>query len=176
MGRTNILTVPNGTHKLTDTKSGYLLSWKPHMNQTSGSKFVSNWRILKTIENKRNSFLFLAISHINAPDFRLIPLDRNTYVPFSAFERNCRNCLSFYLFSPNVIFVNHDYIHLYWSMMCNVWINMQSNNYWWCKYFILQKGGGKTDVYISINSLDKWEFHPIPRNCIPWTNYYLNYV
>ncbi len=37
--------------------------WKPHLNQTSGSKVMSNWRILKTIENKRNSFLFLAISH-----------------------------------------------------------------------------------------------------------------
>ncbi len=37
--------------------------WKPHLNQTSGSKVMSNWTILKTIENKRNSFLFLAISH-----------------------------------------------------------------------------------------------------------------
>ncbi len=37
--------------------------WKPHLNRTSGSKVMSNWRILKTIENKRNSFLFLAISH-----------------------------------------------------------------------------------------------------------------
>ncbi len=36
--------------------------WKPHLNRTSGSKVLSNWRILKTIENKRNS-PFLAISH-----------------------------------------------------------------------------------------------------------------
>ena len=40
----------------------------------------SNWKILKTIENKRNSFLFLAVSHltINAPNFWLIPLGPNT--------------------------------------------------------------------------------------------------
>ena len=31
--------------------------------QTSGSKVMSNWGILKTKENKRNSFLFLDISH-----------------------------------------------------------------------------------------------------------------
>ncbi len=36
--------------------------WKPHLNQSSGSEFMGNWRILRTIE-KRNSFLFLAISH-----------------------------------------------------------------------------------------------------------------
>ena len=36
---------------------------KSHLNRTSGSKVMSNWRILKTIENKRNSFLFLALSH-----------------------------------------------------------------------------------------------------------------
>ena len=38
-------------------------SWKPHMNSTSGSNIMSNWRIFKTIENKGTSFLFLAISH-----------------------------------------------------------------------------------------------------------------
>ncbi len=37
--------------------------WKPHLNRTSGSKVMSSWRILKKIENKRNSLLFLAISH-----------------------------------------------------------------------------------------------------------------
>ena len=38
-------------------------SWKSHLNQTSGSKVMSNWRILRTTENRRNAFLFLAISH-----------------------------------------------------------------------------------------------------------------
>ncbi len=33
------------------------------LNLSSGSKVMSNWRILRTIENNRNSFLFLAISH-----------------------------------------------------------------------------------------------------------------
>ncbi len=32
--------------------------WKHHLNRTSGFK-VSNWRILKTRENKRNPFFFL---------------------------------------------------------------------------------------------------------------------
>ena len=38
--------------------------WKLHLHQnwTSGSKEMNDWRILKTIENKRNSFLFL-LSH-----------------------------------------------------------------------------------------------------------------
>ena len=37
--------------------------WKPRLNQTSGSKVMSNWRMLKTIENKINSFLWLSLSH-----------------------------------------------------------------------------------------------------------------
>ncbi len=37
--------------------------WKPHLNRSSGSEVMSNWKILRTIENNRNSFLFLAISH-----------------------------------------------------------------------------------------------------------------
>ena len=37
--------------------------WKPHLNRASGSKVTSNWMILRTIENNRNSFLFLAMSH-----------------------------------------------------------------------------------------------------------------
>ena len=37
--------------------------WKPHLNRSNGSEIMSNWRILRTIENNRNSFLFLAISH-----------------------------------------------------------------------------------------------------------------
>ena len=51
----------------------FLFDWIAHLgkcillktlpNQTSGSKVMSNWVILKTIENKRNSFVFLAISH-----------------------------------------------------------------------------------------------------------------
>ena len=40
-----------------------IFCWKPHLNWISGSKVMSNWRILKTIENKRNPFLFLVISH-----------------------------------------------------------------------------------------------------------------
>ncbi len=36
------------------------LKWKPHLTWTSGSKVMSNWRILAT-ENKRNSFC--AVSH-----------------------------------------------------------------------------------------------------------------
>ncbi len=36
---------------------------KPHLNRSTGSKVVSNWRVLRTIENNRNSFLFLGISH-----------------------------------------------------------------------------------------------------------------
>ena len=40
---------------------------KMHLNWTSGSKVMSNWRILKTIKNKRNLFLFLAISHNQWP-------------------------------------------------------------------------------------------------------------
>ncbi len=39
------------------------ICWKPHLNRFSGSKVMSNWRVLRTIENNRNSFLFLAISH-----------------------------------------------------------------------------------------------------------------
>ncbi len=35
--------------------------WKPRLNWTSGSKVMSSWRI--PIGNKRNSFLFLALSH-----------------------------------------------------------------------------------------------------------------
>ena len=31
--------------------------WKPHLNRSSGSKVMSNWRIRKTIKNKRNSLL-----------------------------------------------------------------------------------------------------------------------
>ena len=37
--------------------------WKPHLNRTSGSKVINNWKILKTIENKWNAFLFLAVSY-----------------------------------------------------------------------------------------------------------------
>ncbi len=37
--------------------------WKLHLNRSSSSKVMSNWRVLRTIENNRNSFLFLAISH-----------------------------------------------------------------------------------------------------------------
>ena len=36
---------------------------KPQVNRTSGSKVIySNWKILKIIENKRNTFLFVIVS------------------------------------------------------------------------------------------------------------------
>ncbi len=37
--------------------------WKTCLNWSSGTKVMSNWRILRTIENNRNAFLFLAVSH-----------------------------------------------------------------------------------------------------------------
>ncbi len=37
--------------------------WKPHLKRSSGSKVMSDWRVLRTIEHNRNSFLFLAIYH-----------------------------------------------------------------------------------------------------------------
>ncbi len=46
--------------------------WKPHLNQTSGSK-VNNWKILETIENKRNAFPFLAVSHIQCCQLPIDP-------------------------------------------------------------------------------------------------------
>ena len=36
--------------------------WESHLNRSSGSKVMSNWWIFRTIENNRNSFLFLTIS------------------------------------------------------------------------------------------------------------------
>ncbi len=58
----------------------FLFDWKPHLNQSSGSKVMSNWRVLRTIENNRNRnvFFWLYLT-INAADFWLILLDRNTY-------------------------------------------------------------------------------------------------
>ncbi len=81
----------------------FLFDWNPHQERyvllktppESDQWFqsYSNWKILKTIENKRNSSLFLAVSHsqcsrlLTDPTrsqhilmyFWLIPLDRNTY-------------------------------------------------------------------------------------------------
>ena len=37
--------------------------WKPHLNRISGSKVMSNWMVVKTIETKIKSFLLLAVSH-----------------------------------------------------------------------------------------------------------------
>ena len=54
--------------------------WKIHLNRSSGSKVMSNWKILRTIQNNRNSFFFWLYLTINAQNFRLIPLDRNAYV------------------------------------------------------------------------------------------------
>ena len=42
---------------------GGTFCWKLHLNRSSGSKVMSNWRFLRTIENNRNSFLFLTVSH-----------------------------------------------------------------------------------------------------------------
>ena len=56
---------------------GEVFCWKPHLNWSNGSKVMSNWMILKTIEI--HSFFWLYHT-INAADFRLIPLDHNTYV------------------------------------------------------------------------------------------------
>ena len=73
------------------------LCWKPHLNRTSGSKVMSNWRILKTMENKGNTFLLCLYLTINAPDFRIIPLDCNTYseiVPQSTDTFNSKNNLT----------------------------------------------------------------------------------
>ncbi len=36
----------------------FTFCWKPHLNRTSGSKVMSNWRILKTIENKKKFIPF----------------------------------------------------------------------------------------------------------------------
>ncbi len=45
--------------------------WKPPPeSDLNGSKVMSNWRILKTIENKRNPFLFLAVSHHQFSSFQ----------------------------------------------------------------------------------------------------------
>ncbi len=51
---------------------------KPHLNRSSGPKAMSNWMILRTIENKNSYSFFWLYLTINAPDFRLIPLDRHT--------------------------------------------------------------------------------------------------
>ena len=44
-------------------RAGGTFCWKPHLNRCSGFNVMSDWRVLRTIENNRNSFLFLAISH-----------------------------------------------------------------------------------------------------------------
>ena len=66
-------------------------SWKLHLNRTSGSKVMSNWMILWTIENNNEKhFFFWLYLTINAPDidFRLI-IDRNTCtVHFLYFNRH----------------------------------------------------------------------------------------
>ena len=53
--------------------------WKPHLNHTSGPKVIAIERFSKQQKTKEmHSFFWLYLT-INAPDFRLIPLDRNTY-------------------------------------------------------------------------------------------------
>ena len=44
----------------------YIFAEKPHLNRFSGSKVMSNWMILRTIEI--HSFIWLCLT-INAPDF-----------------------------------------------------------------------------------------------------------
>ncbi len=75
---------------------------KPLVNRTSGFKVISNWMILKTIEKKKemHSFYWLYLT-INAPDFRLIPLDRNTYKLTSIYHCVVLK-LSFYNYYPLV--------------------------------------------------------------------------
>ena len=50
---------------------------KTQLNRTSASNVMSK---LKDSQNKRNSFLFWLYLIINAPNFRLIPLDHNTWL------------------------------------------------------------------------------------------------
>ena len=59
------------------------LKTSPELDQWFQS--FSNWKILKTIENKTkiHSFFWQYLK-MNAPDFRLIPLDCNTYVTETA--------------------------------------------------------------------------------------------
>ncbi len=49
--------------------------WKPHLNRSSGSKVMSIWRVLRTIENNRSSFLFPTISDNQCC---WLPTDRTT--------------------------------------------------------------------------------------------------
>ncbi len=54
---------------------------KTYLNRSSGPKAMSNWRVLRTIENNRHSFVFFWLYlTINTADFRLIPLGHNTYL------------------------------------------------------------------------------------------------
>ncbi len=75
---------------------------KPYLNQISDSKVMSNWMILKTIENKSNSFVFLFVCccffgggyiSISHPDFGLISLDRNAcYIFCPIFLLSASSC------------------------------------------------------------------------------------
>ncbi len=60
-------------------KERYILLETPHESDLWFQSY-SNWKILKTIKTKEMHFLFWLYLTINAPDFRLIPLDHNTYV------------------------------------------------------------------------------------------------
>ena len=52
--------------------------WKPNLNQTSGSKVIAIERFSKQLKTKEMHSLFWLYLTINATDFRLILLDRNT--------------------------------------------------------------------------------------------------
>ena len=106
----------------------FLFDWSAHweryillktpLNLTSGSKVMSNWRILKTIEHERNSFHFLAISRNQCP--RLILLDYNTYVLYVCVNRVTQE-----------IHVNRDWSETKWTY---IWIHLTSE---WKRQYII---------------------------------------
>ena len=61
--------------------------WKLHLNWTSGSKVMSNWRILKTRVKRNLSYFWLYLA-ISAPDFQLIPVNGNTGLNCKIINKN----------------------------------------------------------------------------------------
>ncbi len=95
----------------------FLFDWKAHLEryimlktplQSSGSKVM----ILRTIENNIYSFLFLVIYlTISVPDFRLIPLDRNTYIENQPSPCDCVPTFLKVTNLPHQISTNHYAMH-----------------------------------------------------------------
>ncbi len=56
--------------------------WKPHLNRTSGSKVIAIERFSKQWKTKEMHSFFWLYLKFKAPDFQLIPLDRNTNVDY----------------------------------------------------------------------------------------------